>query len=116
MSCGRNLRRWPGLPIAEQRTLTDNITNSSIDEIYEAVLESGALGGKLLGAGGEGLRLRNVTGDSPKAMAISGRPFLELLLRQLRRHRGETVKCSAGSGLMAPCPVSGQFYLPCGCS
>jgi NDP-sugar pyrophosphorylase family protein len=37
--------------------------------------------------GGAGLRLRSITGDLPKAMAsIAGRPFLELLLRQLRRH------------------------------
>ncbi len=37
--------------------------------------------------GGAGLRLRSVIGDSAKGMAeIGGRPFLELLLRQLRRH------------------------------
>jgi NDP-sugar pyrophosphorylase family protein len=36
--------------------------------------------------GGAGLRLRSVTGDAPKSMANVGeRPFLELLLRQLRR-------------------------------
>ena len=34
--------------------------------------------------GGAGLRLREVTGDEPKAMArIGNRPFLELLLNQL---------------------------------
>ena len=37
--------------------------------------------------GGAGLRLRPVTGGAPKGMAaVGGRPFLELLLRQLRRH------------------------------
>ena len=37
--------------------------------------------------GGAGLRLRSVTGDCPKAMVqIADRPFLELLLRQLRRY------------------------------
>ena len=37
--------------------------------------------------GGAGLRLRNITGDGPKGLAeITGRPFLELLLRQLRRN------------------------------
>ena len=36
--------------------------------------------------GGAGSRLRSVTGDAPKAMAlIAGRPFLELLLLQLAR-------------------------------
>jgi mannose-1-phosphate guanylyltransferase len=37
--------------------------------------------------GGAGTRLRSVTGDAPKGMAsVGGRPFLELLLRQLRRN------------------------------
>jgi NDP-sugar pyrophosphorylase family protein len=37
--------------------------------------------------GGAGLRLRSVTGDAPKSLAsIGGRPFLEILLSQLRRH------------------------------
>jgi len=37
--------------------------------------------------GGAGLRLRSITADAPKAMAqVAGRPFLELPLRQLRRH------------------------------
>jgi len=41
----------------------------------------------ILLCGGAGLRLRSVTADGPKAMAgVAGRPFLELLLRQLRRH------------------------------
>jgi D-glycero-alpha-D-manno-heptose-7-phosphate kinase len=40
-----------------KRTLTQRISNSSIDEIYEAGLEAGALGGKLLGAGGGGFML-----------------------------------------------------------
>ncbi len=32
-----------------KRSLTQKITNASIDEIYEAGLSAGALGGKLLG-------------------------------------------------------------------
>jgi D-glycero-alpha-D-manno-heptose-7-phosphate kinase len=40
-----------------KRTLTQKITNASIDEIYEAGLSAGALGGKLLGAGGGGFML-----------------------------------------------------------
>lgn len=40
----------------------------------------------LILCGGAGLRLREVTGDGPKSMAsVAGRPFLELLLEQLRR-------------------------------
>jgi D-glycero-alpha-D-manno-heptose-7-phosphate kinase len=40
-----------------KRTLTQTITNSSLDEIYEAGRSAGALGGKLLGAGGGGFML-----------------------------------------------------------
>ncbi|MGC1581355.1 MAG: hypothetical protein WA766_07720 [Candidatus Acidiferrales bacterium] len=40
-----------------KRSLTQKITNSDIDEIYQAGLDAGALGGKLLGAGGGGFML-----------------------------------------------------------
>jgi D-glycero-alpha-D-manno-heptose-7-phosphate kinase len=40
-----------------KRSLTQRITTKSIDEIYEAGLSAGALGGKLLGAGGGGFML-----------------------------------------------------------
>jgi len=40
-----------------KRTLTKKITNANIDEIYEAGLSAGALGGKLLGAGAGGFML-----------------------------------------------------------
>lgn len=47
--------------------------------------------------GGAGLRLRPVTGDSPKSMAqVSGRPFLEVLLRQLQRHGFQRVILAVG--------------------
>jgi len=47
--------------------------------------------------GGQGLRLRSVTSNSPKAMArIGNRPFLELLLHQLRRHGFERVILAVG--------------------
>jgi D-glycero-alpha-D-manno-heptose 1-phosphate guanylyltransferase len=47
--------------------------------------------------GGAGLRLRAITGDVPKALAsIAGRPFLELLLRQLKRHGFERVILAVG--------------------
>src|SRR6202050_1403605 len=48
-------------------------------------------------AGGFGLRLRGTIGDVPKPMApIAGRPFLELLLRQLKRHGFSRVILSVG--------------------
>lgn len=40
-----------------KRSLTDKISNTKIDEIYEDAINAGALGGKLLGAGGGGFIL-----------------------------------------------------------
>jgi D-glycero-alpha-D-manno-heptose-7-phosphate kinase len=40
-----------------KRSLTDKISNPYIDDLYTAALEAGALGGKLLGAGGGGFML-----------------------------------------------------------
>lgn len=37
-----------------KRQLSDGVTTSSIDDVYSAALSAGALGGKLLGAGGAG--------------------------------------------------------------
>jgi NDP-sugar pyrophosphorylase family protein len=47
--------------------------------------------------GGAGVRLKSVTGDAPKSLAtIGGRPFLELLLAQLRRHQFERAILAVG--------------------
>lgn len=52
--------------------------------------------------GGAGLRLRPVTGDRPKSMAqVSGRPFLETLLRQLQRHGFQQAILAVGFGATA---------------
>ncbi|NQU61197.1 MAG: kinase [Rhodospirillales bacterium] len=40
-----------------KRELADNVSTPEIDEIYDAALEAGAIGGKLLGAGGGGFML-----------------------------------------------------------
>ncbi|MGB9068775.1 MAG: nucleotidyltransferase family protein [Candidatus Acidiferrales bacterium] len=48
-------------------------------------------------SGGFGLRLRGMIGEIPKPMAqIAGRPFLELLLKQLKRHGFRRVILSVG--------------------
>ena len=48
-------------------------------------------------SGGFGLRLRGVIGETPKPMAqIAGRPFMELLLKQLKRHEFSRVILSVG--------------------
>ena len=47
--------------------------------------------------GGAGLRLKSVTGDAPKSLAFIGkRPFLEILLSQLRRHGFDKVILAVG--------------------
>jgi NDP-sugar pyrophosphorylase family protein len=47
--------------------------------------------------GGAGVRLRAIIGGAPKSLAnVSGRPFLELLLRQLERHEFQRVILATG--------------------
>ncbi len=46
-----------------KRSLSDSISNSTIDEIYKKAKEKGALGGKLLGAGGGGFLLLYVPAE-----------------------------------------------------
>jgi len=53
-----------------KRTLTQNITNNSLDEIYEAGRSAGALGGKLLGAGGGGFMLFFVAPERRKELRM----------------------------------------------
>lgn len=71
----------PNRPLAEfgrlldqswqiKRTLTQKISNANIDEIYEAGLSAGALGGKLLGAGGGGFMLFFVPPERREALRL----------------------------------------------
>lgn len=46
-----------------KRKLTNKITNSALDTIYQSALDAGAIGGKLLGAGGGGCMLLFVEPD-----------------------------------------------------
>ena len=59
-----------------KKTLTQKITNACIDEIYEAGLRSGALGGKLLGAGGGGFMLFFVPPERREALRIELKKLL----------------------------------------
>ncbi len=51
-----------------KRSLTQKISNASLDEIYEAGISAGALGGKLLGAGGGGFMLFFVPPEKRQAL------------------------------------------------
>lgn len=51
-----------------KRSLTHKISNANIDEVYEAGLSAGALGGKLLGAGGGGFMLFYVPPERREAL------------------------------------------------
>jgi D-glycero-alpha-D-manno-heptose-7-phosphate kinase len=53
-----------------KRTLTQKISNPNIDAIYEAGLSAGALGGKLLGAGGGGFMLFFVPPERREALRL----------------------------------------------
>jgi len=53
-----------------KRTLTQKISNQNIDEIYQAGRSAGALGGKLLGAGGGGFMLFFVPPEKREALRL----------------------------------------------
>ena len=51
-----------------KRDLTGGITNPTIDDCYDRAREAGALGGKILGAGGGGFLLLYVDGARQEAV------------------------------------------------
>jgi len=59
-----------------KRTLTQKITNTSLDDIYEAGRSAGALGGKILGAGGGGFMLFFVPPERRHALRMRLRNLL----------------------------------------
>lgn len=57
-----------------KRTLSDAVSNSEIDSIYETATNNGALGGKLMGAGGTGFMVFYVPEEKRQSLrrALSG--------------------------------------------
>lgn len=51
-----------------KRAMSDQVSNSSIDALYDTARKAGAIGGKLLGAGGGGFMLMFVTPDKQVAV------------------------------------------------
>jgi len=64
-----------------KRSITDKISTSEIDEIYERARRSGATGGKLLGAGGGGFMLLFVKPELQDKMRKKLRRLLEVKFR-----------------------------------
>lgn len=59
-----------------KRSLTDKISNHHIDEIYKAAMDAGALGGKLLGAGGGGFMILFARPEDQKIIRERLKDFL----------------------------------------
>jgi D-glycero-alpha-D-manno-heptose-7-phosphate kinase len=59
-----------------KRAMSDQVSNSSIDSLYDTARKAGAIGGKLLGAGGGGFMLMFV---SPEKQAAVREAFSELI-------------------------------------
>jgi D-glycero-alpha-D-manno-heptose-7-phosphate kinase len=64
-----------------KRTLSNQITNSLIDEVYETGMKAGALGGKLLGAGGGGFVLFFAEPDRHLKIKAALNKFLHVPIR-----------------------------------
>ncbi len=64
-----------------KRTITNLITNGEIDAIYETALRTGALGGKLLGAGGGGFILFFAPPESQQAIKEKLKDLLHVPFR-----------------------------------
>jgi len=61
-----------------KKRLSDKITNSEIDKLYEKGLKHGAIGGKLLGAGGGGFVLFYVKKEKQKKFREKMSSYLEI--------------------------------------
>lgn len=61
-----------------KRTLAHGITNSTIDQAYEAARAAGARGGKILGAGGRGFLLLYVDPEYKSAVRAALNPLAEV--------------------------------------
>jgi D-glycero-alpha-D-manno-heptose-7-phosphate kinase len=61
-----------------KRTLARGITNSTIDQAYATARAAGALGGKILGAGGRGFLLLYVEPECEPAVRAALSPLAEV--------------------------------------
>jgi len=61
-----------------KRGITDNISNNSIDDLYKTATNAGAIGGKLLGAGGGGFMLFYVEEDKQEKVKEAFKDLLHV--------------------------------------
>jgi D-glycero-alpha-D-manno-heptose-7-phosphate kinase len=61
-----------------KRSLSDKITNDTIDTLYQTALKNGAIGGKLLGAGGGGFMLLFAPPERQKRIKEKLKKFLHV--------------------------------------
>lgn len=61
-----------------KRSLTDNISTNYIDEIYDIALKNGAIGGKVLGAGGGGFMLFFARPETHKDIKEALKGFIQV--------------------------------------
>ena len=61
-----------------KRGITDNISNNSIDDLYKIATNAGAIGGKLLGAGGGGFMLFYVEEDKQEKVKEAFKDLLHV--------------------------------------
>lgn len=59
-----------------KRSITSKISNDKIDNIYDTAIKSGAIGGKLLGAGAGGFVLLYVEEDQRERVLASLKEYL----------------------------------------
>jgi D-glycero-alpha-D-manno-heptose-7-phosphate kinase len=64
-----------------KRGLSDKVSNSQIDDIYHKGLEAGALGGKILGAGGGGFILFYIAPEKQERLKSVLAPLLHVPFR-----------------------------------
>ncbi|WP_373003081.1 kinase [Hyphomonas sp.] len=87
-----------------KRALDSSVSNPEIDERYEAALQAGALGGKLLGAGGGGFLLMFVPPDKRGPVLESMKGMTHVPLRMER----------SGTSVVLYDPDLTSNYLPAG--
>jgi len=71
----------PIMTFAIKKQMTDGITNTFVDQAYQAAMDAGAQGGKLLGAGGGGFLMFLAQTECHDSIRRALRPMRETPFR-----------------------------------